>query len=51
MHWCPYCGQACYCDCDDTDFGEFIPDGNCPHCFCGEEQGNEDDDYEESEQE
>jgi len=23
MHWCPDCGEACFCDCDDTDYGTF----------------------------
>jgi len=30
MHWCPDCGDCCFCDCDDLDWGDFIPD-NCPH--------------------
>jgi len=39
MHWCHYCGQACYCDSDDTDFGECYPlNAGCPHedCFFAE---------------
>jgi len=42
MHWCPECGQACYCDCDDMDWGEDIPD-DCPHIEC--EYGDTDEDY------
>jgi len=33
MHHCPECGEPCFCDCDDTDFG-IIPLGgfvNCDH--------------------
>jgi len=34
MHWCPICGEPCYCDGDDTDYGEFIPE-DCPnHGYC-----------------
>jgi hypothetical protein len=28
-HECPYCGQQCYCDCDDTG-GLAVP-SDCPH--------------------
>ena len=34
MHWCPYCGEPCYCDGYDTDRGEFIPNELCPHFLC-----------------
>ena len=51
MHWCPICHQPCFCDCDDTDYGEY-------ECLehnemnCGNETDYEDDmlfdqDYEE----
>lgn len=52
MHWCPDCGEPCFCDCDDTDYGEFIPEG-CTH-ECREIEEDEDDyeydDYEPEEQ-
>lgn len=32
MHDCPNCGQACYCDMDDTDLGEAPPDCCC-ECY------------------
>ena len=60
MHYCPYCGQACYCDCDDTYFGELIPDDSCPHAKCefdelfGSDediQGYDDNDYNDKESE
>ena len=30
MHWCPDCHEPCFCDSDDTDYGDMMPDG-CPH--------------------
>lgn len=46
MHSCPYCGQACYCDGDDTDYGEFIPNEHCPHYYCDSEIEYDDDEEE-----
>ena len=23
MHYCPYCGQPCYCDSDDSNYGDY----------------------------
>ena len=33
MHWCTECGQPCWCDCDDMDYGDFPLAGleNCDH--------------------
>ena len=44
MHWCPDCGTSCYCDYDDTDYGDFIPE-KCNH-KCTKEYGE---DYDEEE--
>ena len=41
MHWCPYCSLPCMCDSDDTDYGEMIPDINCPHYLCDSEDEEE----------
>jgi len=32
MHFCPDCGEPCFCDFDDTDFGDYP----CKHHFCRE---------------
>ena len=32
-HECPYCGQECYCDCDDT--GGLPQPADCPHLHGG----------------
>ena len=31
MHWCPDCGEPCFCDCDDTDYREAPLSGKCNH--------------------
>ena len=43
MHWCPDCGEPCFCDGDDVDFGEY----NCKiHCGCERpEDSEEPEDY------
>jgi len=33
MHWCPDCGEPCFCDHDDTDYGDMPLSGKCNH-FC-----------------
>jgi hypothetical protein len=41
MHYCPDCGRPCYCDCDDTDYGDIYPEG-CPH-WCEDSYDDEED--------
>jgi hypothetical protein len=48
MHWCPNCGKPCFCDGDDTDYGEIVPDG-CNH-FCDDRDEFDDDEEEEGEE-
>jgi len=48
MHWCPDCGEPCFCDGDDVDFGEY----NCKiHCGCERPEDSEDpEDYDPEEE-
>lgn len=41
MHWYPECHEPCFCDCDDTDFG----DAPCLNHLCEDidEDDTEDD--------
>lgn len=52
MHWCTECGEPCYCDMDDIDYGDIPLTGweNCNHVcdeyenLYEEETEDEDDD-------
>lgn len=46
MHWCPDCGQPCFCDGDDTDYGNAPLSGKCSH-FCEEPEWEEEEEPEE----
>ena len=51
MHWCFDCGEPCYCDGDDTDYGEILPPKYCNHkCPDYDDYDNYDfdDDYEDN---
>lgn len=41
-HDCPDCGQACYCDGDDTWIDLWATDGDCDH-ECGDDEWPDDD--------
>jgi hypothetical protein len=43
MHECPFCGDVCDCDCDDT-WGLPVPD-DCPH-VCNDTDDDYDPSYE-----
>ena len=40
MHWCPSCNNPCFCDGDDTDYGEYHC-LECPYCNALDEREEE----------